>query len=73
MVGVEHQDDLLETLEQLPHEQTVINLQTKSEELEREVNQLKAELEEEKKANVVAINKLNDNSDLVHKIKGYIQ
>ena len=52
--------DLLESLEQLPHEQTIIDLQTKGEELEREVNRLKRELEEEKKANVVAVNKLND-------------
>ena len=73
MVSVEHQDDLLEMLEQLPHEQIVIDLQTKGEELEREVNQLKKELDEEKKANVVAVNKLNDSLDLVRKIESYIK
>ena len=50
-----------------------LDLQTKDEELEWEVNRLKGELVEEKKANVVAINKLNDSFDLVRKVKGYIQ
>ena len=72
MVGAKHQDHLLETLKQLSHEQTVIDLQTKDEELEREVNRLKGELKEEKKANMVVVNKLNDSLDLVRKLKGYI-
>ena len=73
MVSMEHQDDPLETLEQLPHEQTIIDLQTKGEELEREVNRLKGELKKEEKAKVVAVNKVNGNLDLVRKIKGYIK
>ena len=48
-------------------------MQAKGEELEREVNRLKKELDEEKKANVVAGKKLTDSLDLIRKIEGYIQ
>ena len=72
MVGAKNQDVLLETLEQLPHEQTIIDLLAKGKELQWEVNQLKEKLDYEKKANGVAVNKLNDSLDLICKIKGYI-
>ena len=73
MVDTEQEDDLLEKLEQLPHEKTVIDSQSKGEEVQWKVNWLKKELDDEKKANVVAVNKLNNSLDLIRKIQGYIQ
>ena len=48
-------------------------MQAKGKELQWKVNQLKEELDDEKKANVVAVNKLNDSLNLICKIEGYIQ
>ena len=73
MVGADDQDNLLEALEELPHKQTVIDLQVKGEKLQMEVNRLKEELEDEKKANVVAATKLSDSLDLICKMEGYLQ
>ena len=72
MVGVDDQDDLLEALEELPLKQTVIDLQVKGEKLQMEVNRLKEELEEEKKANAIAATKLSNSLDVIHKMEGYV-
>ena len=37
-----------------------------------EVNRLKEELEDEKKANAVAATKLSDSLDLIRKMEGYV-
>ena len=72
MVGTDDQDNLLEALEELPHKQTVIDLQAKGEKLQMEVNRLKKKLEDEKETNVVAATKLSDSLDLIFKMEGYV-
>ena len=42
-------------------------------ELKAKVNWLKEELDNEKKANIVAVNKLNDNLNVIQNIENYIQ
>ena len=69
MVGTDDQDNLLEALKEVPHEQTVIDLQIKGEKLQMEVNQLK----DEKKANAIAATKRSNSLDLIRKIEGYVQ
>ena len=76
MVGGNDQDNLLEVLEvleELPHKQTIIDLQVKGEKLQMEVNRLKEELEDKKKANAVAATKLSNRLDLIRKMEGYVQ
>ena len=41
MVGAKHSELLMQKLKQIPHDQNVINLKAKGEELQREVNRLK--------------------------------
>ena len=73
MVRAEDEDSLLETMEDLPHKQTITNLQEKGEKLQREVKRLKEELEDEKKANALAATKLSDSLDFIRKIEGFVQ
>ena len=73
MVSTEDEDVLLGALKELQYVQTVIDLQSETEELQMEVNRLKEELEDEKKANVVEATKLSDSLDLICKVEGYIQ
>ena len=48
-------------------------MKAKGEKLQRKVDLLKEKLDKEKKANTVAVNKLNDSLDLIQKIESYIQ
>ena len=73
MVGANGKDQLLEALDELPHKQAVLDLEEKDKKLQEEVNQLKDELEDEKKTNVVAATKLSKSLDLIRKMEGYVQ
>ena len=73
MVGAEDKDCLLETLKELPQKQTITNLKGKNEKLKEEVKQLKEELEDKKKANVVAATKLSESLELIRKVEGVVQ
>ena len=65
MVGADDQEKLLKALEELLHKQEILDLEVKDKKLQEEVNQLKEELEDEKKTNAVAATKLSDNLDLI--------
>ena len=65
MVGMEDLDQLLQNLELLPHQQIVTDLEIHMEELKGKINRLKKELNDEKKANLMAVNKLNENLDII--------
>ena len=55
------------------YKQTVIDLQVKGEKLQMEVNRLKEELKDKKKANAIAATKLSNSLDLIRKMEGFIQ
>ena len=73
LVGTEGEDTLIETLEELPQKQTVIDLQTKNKKLKEEVKRLKEELEDEKKANATATTKLSKSLELIQNMEGVVQ
>ena len=73
MAGAEDEDSQLETMKELLCKQTVTDLQEKGEKLQREVKQLKQELEDEKKAHFVAATKLSESLELIRKMEGFIQ
>ena len=72
MVRAEGEDTLLETMMELLEKQTVINLQRKNEKLKEEVKWLE-ELEDKKKANVVAATKLSESLELVQMMEEVAQ
>ena len=63
----------METLKELSKKQAVLNLESKNAKLKEEVKRLKEELEDERKANLVAATKLGESLELVRKIEGLVQ
>ena len=71
-VGAEDQDSLLEVLEKLSSKQIVADLQGKNEKLKEEVKRLKEELEDERKANIVAATKISESLEIIWKMEGVV-
>ena len=63
---------LLEKLEDLPRQETIIELQTKVEGLQERVTQLKHKLQIEKADNQLAVKKMNNSLKVIKKIEDYI-
>ena len=73
VVGAEGEDTLVETLKELPQRQTVLDLESKNAKLKEEVKKLKKELEDERKANSIAVTKLGESMELIRKMEGVVQ
>ena len=73
IVGAEGEDILVETLKELPQRQAVLDLESKNAKLKEEVKRLKKELEDKRKANLIAATKLGESMELVQKMEEVVQ